>query len=764
MKNLRILYIEDDPLDSLAVKRVIRKENLDFDLTITETITASKKLLQTQNFDLIIADYLLKDGNAFEVFDMDIDAPIVFITGAGDEEIAVKAMKKGAYDYLIKDKERNYLKILPITIFNAIKNHESKERIRLLESSVLNTNDAILITKANRKSPLQSTVVFQNEAFTKLSGYLPNELADQHIGRLFGKSTDPQTIVTINQNLQGCEAVRTELVFYNKKEEPFWADMTIVPIFGKSQQCTHYVFVARDVSARKKNVAELIKAKQAAEDARKAETHFLAVMSHEIRTPMNAIVGLSNLMLDTNPNVEQLEYAKSIKTTADNLLALINDILDLPKIEQQKIEFSNIDFNISELIKNTVQALKFAAEDKGLSVLITNDIDLPSFVKGDPVRLNQIVTNLLGNAIKFTQNGEISVTTKVLNKTGEKISIQLQVSDTGIGIDPSKLDTIFEKYQQADNEIMVKYGGSGLGLYIVKQLVTLQNGTIDVHTEQGKGATFSIKLDFAISDKCEATESPFDRAQDLKNIKVLVGEDNLMNKRIIKKMLEKWNAKAVVMENGKLVINELQKNDYHVILMDIQMPEMDGIQTINHIRNKMEQDIPIIVMTASALTNKHDIIKEDINGFIQKPFDPTNLLNMILKCTAQDTPLPDQATKTKSIQNKSYDLSYLANISRNNRSFITEMVEIFIKQANEAQTAVPTYVQHNKLKEIAQCVHKIKSSARNIGNRKMAENCQQIEESIIHNAEPAIINPLIEQFLRDCSLTKEQLAVELQRG
>ena len=336
MKNLRILYIEDDPLDSLAVKRLIRKENLDFQLVVAETITASKKLLYKHTFDIIIADYLLKDGNAFEVFDMDTDAPIVFITGAGDEEIAVRAMKKGAYDYLIKDKERNYLKILPITIFNAIKNHESKERIRLLESSVLNTNDAILITKAHPQKPINGSIVFQNEAFTRLCGYLPNELSAKHIGILFGNATDQNTIHAINQNLKGCEAVSEELVFYNKVGKPFWADITIVPIFGKQQLCTHYVFVARDISRRKKNVAELIKAKQIAENARKAEEHFLAVMSHEIRTPMNAIVGLANLMLDTKPNPEQLDYAKSIKTTADNLLALINDILDLPKIEQQK--------------------------------------------------------------------------------------------------------------------------------------------------------------------------------------------------------------------------------------------------------------------------------------------------------------------------------------------------------------------------------------------------------------------------------------------
>ena len=399
-----------------------------------------------------------------------------------------------------------------------------------------------------------------------------------------------------------------------------------------------------------------------------------------------------------------------------------------------------------------------------MSLLITNDIDLPTFVKGDPIRLNQIITNLLGNAIKFTKDGEIRVTTKVLHKTDNNISIQLQVSDTGIGIDPKKIDTIFEKYKQADNDIMIKYGGSGLGLYIVKQLVQLQNGTIDVQTQKGKGSIFTIEVTFGCSDKAVEAESPFGLEQNLEGVKVLVGEDNLMNKRIIKKMLEKWNAEAEVMENGKLVVEELNKNDYNIILMDIQMPEMDGIQTINHIRNELQNDTPIIVMTASALTNKHDIIKEEINGFIQKPFDPTNLLNMIIKCTTKAPPLPDQASKSNPSpsENKSYDLSYLVNISRNNRTFINEMIQIFIKQATEAQSLVPTYMQNNNLIAIAKLAHKIKSSARNIGNKKMAINCQELEEKIQNNASNKDIDVNLNQFLEHCRVTREQLVVELQ--
>ncbi len=754
-QQLRILYVEDDPLDQMAMQRKIRNEKLTFELFLAASVKQAQALIsQSQVFDVVITDYLLKDGNAFEIFDLDYPAPIIFVTGAGDEEVAVKAMRQGAYDYIIKDTERNYLKVLPITIFNAYNNYQAKARIQLLESSVLNANDAIVITKANTTDPSDSRIIFQNRAFTQLTGFSPDETYHNDFSLFVGEQTDKQEIAHINKQLEQTKPVRSELIYYNKLKEPIWLDINIVPIFNENNICSHYVSVSRDISRKKKNEAALIRAKKEAETAKKAEEHFLAVMSHEIRTPINAIVGLSNILIE-NPNSENyLEFINSIKTSADNLLALVNDVLDLSKIERGKIEFARSEFNLPLVIKNSVQTIRFTAEAKGIPLIIKHQDKIPVNVIGDSTRLSQILINLLSNAVKFTHEGQVILSTQILEKTNQNVKINIQVIDSGIGIETHQLTRIFEKYKQADENVMVKYGGTGLGLYIVEQLVKLQNGEVAVTSKKGMGSTFSIVLDFDLAQ--ENQEDTHQITGNLMDVRILVGEDNLMNQRIMKTMLENWKASVDVVDNGKQIIQQLSKNNYDVLLTDIQMPEMNGVDTIKYIRNTLNLGIPIIVMTASSFSDKHEAIKDNISDFIQKPFNPNKLFTVLKKCITKPSLKTTMTNQSLSQNLLRYDLSYLKRISNNNDSFVKEMVQIFIGQAGEIIELLPQYLAKKDFKSIADLIHKIRSSARNIGNTTMADSGSTIENLIMNSKAEKTPN-LIKHFIEECKITQTQL-------
>ncbi|MGB1204235.1 MAG: response regulator [Chitinophagales bacterium] len=761
---LNILYIEDDPLDRMAVERLVRNKRLNFRLFLTESIQETKELIKRkQLFDVVIADYLLKDGNAFEIFDLGYPAPIIFVTGAGDEEVAVKAMKSGAYDYIIKDKDRNYLKILPITIINAYKNYQAKNHIQLLEATVLNTNDAIVITTADIHNPAASPIIFVNEAFCKLTGYKINEILQGFFDKFIGAKTDRIELKRIDKKLRNFEAVRSEVIYYSKEGSPIWLDINIVPIFNKLGICTHFVSVSRDISKIKENEAALIRAKLESEYAKKAEEHFLAVISHEIRTPINAVVGLANLMLDTSTTNEQAEYIDSIKTSADNLLALVNDILDLSKIENGQIDFAQNKFELEKLITNSINTLKFVAENRGITISLVKDANLPNDIIGDAVRLNQIIINLLSNAIKFTIEGEVIVKIKLILQHKEKIYISISVKDTGIGIAAEKLDLIFEKYKQADQDVMMRYGGSGLGLYIVKQLVELQGGEINVKSQQGIGSTFSVTLPFDMVEENEPIQKVLNQQSDLQNISVLIGEDNIMNQHIVKKMLEKWKATVDIATNGREVIQKITDNKYDVLLTDIQMPKLNGLETIDYIRKKLKSDIPIVIMTASVFGRQHEVMKNDISGFIQKPFDPQKLLQSVNEAIAKKK-RADEIKKLLPHKQQNairYDLSYLEKVSGNNRKFIQEMIQIFVTQADEIIEVLPTILEKQDFTLIARMVHKIKSSARNIGDKQMAQNCATIENLIETHKDYSHVPKLVEQFITDCQTTKMQLSERL---
>ena len=393
----------------------------------------------------------------------------------------------------------------------------------------------------------------------------------------------------------------------------------------------------QDITERKRIEQTLKEAKEYAEEANSAKSRFLANMSHEIRTPLNGILGLTEIMLGEEVSEEHRSYLNIVRDSGKNLAQLINDILDLSKIESKKLHLENIAFNFTRVINSTVNSYKFLADQKGLSLTCFMDESIPVEVMGDPTRISQIVTNLISNAIKFTEKGKIEISFKLMDKSADRIVIQGAIKDTGVGIPQDKLGTVFQSFTQADESITRKYGGTGLGLSIVKNLLQQMGGSITVKSPvdlvANNGTVFIFNLDLVLTAKRDKVE-PFknsnaDVRQFNKPVTILVVDDNPVNLLVAKKMLKKFGANVVIAESGEEAISLIPANDFDLILMDIQMPELNGYETAGELR-RLNYQKPIIALSANAY--EEDVQKSlsfGMNDHIKKPYSEEHLFEKV---------------------------------------------------------------------------------------------------------------------------------------
>ncbi|MEA5426976.1 PAS domain S-box protein [Arcicella lustrica] len=389
---------------------------------------------------------------------------------------------------------------------------------------------------------------------------------------------------------------------------------------------------AVDMTERIKMERELISAKVLAERNAHAKDVFLANMSHEIRTPMNAITGFANLLKETKLDSEQKEFVSNINTAAENLLGIINDILDLSKIESGHLVIESVPFNLYEVIKNIKSVLTYKALGKNLELDYQISASIPHTILGDPTRLTQILLNLTNNAIKFTEAGSVKIVLDLQSENEDEYNILFKIIDTGVGIPQDKLMVIFDRFAQANSDTTRKFGGTGLGLSISKLLIELQQGNIFVESEEHVGSTFYFNLSFKkvkgeIIQKQETYLLPIDPH---KKVRILLAEDNPLNQKLAMKVLERFGFFPELAENGRIAVLKVQEKQYDVILMDLQMPEMDGYQATQFIRKKLENNTPIIALTAHSLIGeKEKCMAVGMNDYITKPFSPKDLFNKI---------------------------------------------------------------------------------------------------------------------------------------
>jgi signal transduction histidine kinase/ActR/RegA family two-component response regulator len=393
-------------------------------------------------------------------------------------------------------------------------------------------------------------------------------------------------------------------------------------------------FLEIQIKKTKQLESELILAKETAEKASKAKSEFLSIMSHEIRTPLNAIIGTNNLLHYQDPLPSQKELLNVMKISSENLLSLINDVLDYGKLEEGKIVLAERDMNLKKFVKNLRAAHRLRAEEKGNNLRLMYDEDIPDFVIGDDIRLGQILNNLISNAIKFTKKGVITIEVLLNHISDESVFVDFAIIDNGIGISVDKQEMIFDRFTQANTNITREYGGSGLGLTIIKLLLQLQKSDISLSSEEGAGSKFYFTLGFKKSntslqdeeDKIQNNDAP-----DLTNIHILLVEDVEFNVMVAEKMLQNWKATVDVASNGEIAVEKAKQNKYDIILMDLQMPVMDGYTATRKIRES-NNTTPIIALTASITMDIQGRAMEfGMNDCITKPFNPNDLLAVIIK-------------------------------------------------------------------------------------------------------------------------------------
>ena len=393
-------------------------------------------------------------------------------------------------------------------------------------------------------------------------------------------------------------------------------------------------------SKQQKMISSLNESERKIKEASSLKEQFLANMSHEIRTPMNAIIGFTNILKRTNLEAEQRSYVQNIHSAGENLLALINDILDLSKIEAGMIQLEETNFSLRSLISSIAAMFDEKIKEKNLYLKIEIEEEVPDILTGDAVRLTQIVVNVLNNGIKFTEKGGVKLCVELLNVKEDKVKLRIKIIDSGIGIAKEKQAAIFERFQQADAETSRRFGGTGLGLSIVKQLLELQGGRLTLQSEPGKGSEFIIDLEYKLPDEEKMLSDALAAAEintvSLNEIKVLIAEDNPMNQQLIKHLMKNWAIDHSVVNNGAEAIEVLKKENFSLILMDIQMPEMDGYTTTSVIRNELGLQIPIIAMTAHAMIGeKEKCLQLGMNEYISKPLKETILYNIIAQYSYQ---------------------------------------------------------------------------------------------------------------------------------
>ena len=401
---------------------------------------------------------------------------------------------------------------------------------------------------------------------------------------------------------------------------------------GANNEDIGFAFVCFDMSSQVRVNNRLQRAKNKAERAAVAKQDFLSTMSHEIRTPLNVVIGMARLLMDENPKPEQLEYLKSLQFSANNLLVIINDILDFSKIEAGKVKLEKINFSIREVVQGVVQAFLFHAEEKGIGLKVEINEAVPERVVGDQVRLTQVLNNLVSNALKFTEEGLVSINVKLVKQGDDRLEVVFEVRDTGIGISQDKIPTIFNSFTQATTDTTRKFGGTGLGLTICKRLVELQDGTIEVTSRRGVGSKFSFALSYGVAERQNTQPTTATETYQLSDVRLLLVEDNPSNRMVAISFLSKMGVQVTVAENGAIALDKVQKQDYDIVLMDLQMPQMDGYQATQAIRELggTYRNLPIIALTADVVSDAKDRVRQaGMNDYLSKPFSPDVLYRKI---------------------------------------------------------------------------------------------------------------------------------------
>ncbi|HVI47946.1 MAG TPA: response regulator [Chitinophaga sp.] len=514
----------------------------------------------------------------------------------------------------------------------------------------------------------------------------------------------------------------THLIDTSGQKAQSWG--TVLVFFACLSSLLAFLYITSRIHKQEQLIEALDASRQQEQKLTAVKDQFLANMSHEIRTPMNAVIGFTKLLQAQPLTEKSKEYVGAIAGAGQNLLDIINDILDISKIESGMMRIEPASFSLRGILHSLYMMFANKAEEKQLHLNIQTDDEVPDLLYGDAMRLMQVLVNLTNNAIKFTDEGEVNIHIAKIWGEGNEVRILFTVRDTGIGIEPSKLNSIFDRFHQAEASATRRYGGTGLGLTIVKQLIDLQNGFVSVESKPGSGTTFKVELPYTLGellpdndDNRHADNQPLPLSPD---IWLLVAEDNRMNQDLLRHLLSNWQLQYKVVNNGREALQAMEKQHFDLLLMDIQMPEMDGYTTIQQIRQGLHSNIPVIAMTAHAMAGEREkCLQMGMNEYISKPIDEEALHRMIQVYTgkfATHESLPVHPSAA-SVNGSSHliNMQYLQQLSKGDRAFEKTMLEQFVSQLPEDLSQLKHAIDQNDVASIRATAHNLKTTVSFIG-------------------------------------------------
>lgn len=606
-------------------------------------------------------------------------------------------------------------------------------------------------------------ILHANQGFCKMSGFSQEELIGKKASELFVMDID---LIEEKKKLRS-ESISDmyQMPVKHKNGDVRWWTVSGAPNFNDSGEFIGSIGIHLDITDQKKLEKELEASKIKAELASKAKEAFLANMSHEIRTPLNAIIGMIRELGKETLNADQKMYVEKSSIASKHLLSIINNVLDISKIEAGELTLEEEHFSLDNSVNNVLSIMSSRAEEKDIYLKSEFFSNIHPAVIGDPLRIEQVLINLVGNAIKFTAHGGISIKCSLLNNYADEQKIKIAVTDTGVGMDKSYLKNIFKKFSQEDRSVSRKYGGTGLGLAITYELIQLMGGTIEVESEKNIGTTFNVIVTLKKSEpskikiKEEANETI-----SLNGLKILLVEDNELN-RFVAQNTFKYH-KCIVDEavNGLDALEKLKQKQYDIILMDIQMPEMDGLEATEKIRTELKIETPVIALTANAFKSEVEKCKlAGMNDYLTKPFEETALLKLISKYTHVNFVSMSEIVENKNeeVVSKLYDLNKLKELSRGDKGFVKKMVSLFVEQAKVSLQQINTAYEVNDHDTIHKIAHRLKPSIDNLGITSLKQEIRELESLAKKQIEGNELTMLIEHLNKILKIVIEELPQEI---
>ncbi len=741
-----ILLIEDSDKDARAIEEKLRHSDLrPFHLQRASSLRAGVEILtESADINIILLDLYLGDSEGLETFhslqEQFPNLPIIVLTGEIDNKMGMQAVESGAQNFLEKAHVTSHL--IDSSIRFAIARKKKFKRLEhAISTARIATWELDPSTNNMKWSPAIHELLLTNERESPI-----NSLSD------FQHWVHPEDLVKMEESIMEVIGTgnpqTTYIKLINRDHYHVFVSFKAEVEFNPFEGTRVVVGLVQDMTDREK-MDSLIRDKELADRSAKIRQDFLARTSHEIRTPLNPILVLTKLLKESSLTEEQREYLDAINTAGKTLLAVVNDILDLSKIEAGKIEFNEDPFSLANVLEQIEDMMSSTASEKGLAFLMHLDPSLSQPIMGDSVRLSQILLNLLSNGIKFTDRGHVGMNVRQLERTAESIKVEFTIFDSGIGIPRGNIGSIFESFQQVKNSHSLRHMGTGLGLTIVKKLVELQGGTIEVESEENVGSKFKVTLEYKIAYENQESNRLGVENNKLVGTRVLLAEDNPLNQLVVKKLLTDWGAELEIANHGKEAIEKLQQNHFDIILMDLQMPVMDGLEATRVIRKHFQADkskIPIIALTANAFTGVDDeCFQAGMTDYVSKPIEITTLYHKLVRYSGSESATNDSQCLTPTSDNAQVadiaptfepmakitqiDLSYLREVANGDTSIMRMAIEKYLE-------TTPAYLENMQIQlrsldydGLRKAAHKLKSSLQFMGLNDLYHMALMVETS-----------------------------------